>query len=80
MSKSRPGVCGTCGTAVVQPDVEGRRAGTWCVPPGTERSFELPASFGHMYGADGELMKVRCARCAHFDGHKPLRRADGWWM
>lgn len=57
MAKPRPGVCGTCGHAVVQPV---KRKPGWCEPPGV---WSLVA-YGHFFEADMVLKWVRCEDCA----------------
>ena len=63
MSKPRPGVCGLCGHAVVQPM---KKKPGWCEPPGVwgHSSWEDAVSYGHLFEADLKLKRVRCEGCA----------------
>lgn len=62
MGKPRPGVCGTCGHAVVQPM---KKKPGWCEPPhGAHRSWENMLDYGHFFEADLSLKRVRCEDCA----------------
>lgn len=60
--KPRPGVCGLCGIAVVQPK---KKRDGWCLPPDAPPGdIEIPSTYlwGHHY-FDGELTSVRCESC-----------------
>lgn len=63
MSGPRPGVCGLCGCAVLQPKDDPRPG--WNRPLGDMARWDYPApSYGHFHGSDGRLEKVRCMNCS----------------
>ena len=90
MADPKPGVCGRCGQAVVQPVKRDKHTG-WFKPfyglprPKQEGMFThdvyIPeVTHGHRYEND-KLVKVRCSPCAVLDGHHVPSAMDfgtGW--
>ena len=85
MAKPKPGVCGSCGTAVVQPFKQ--KTYGWCVPlaglpepenqtfhDGGDGDWHKP-SFGHLY-EDGKLKRVLCETCAQREQGRPRMRCS----
>lgn len=62
MSKLRPGVCGLCGRAVLQPRKD--PVPGWNLPMGDRPEWNCPP-YGRLHEADGRLERVRCKQCAH---------------
>lgn len=63
MRKPKPGICGICGVAPIQPETVIPDGRTWVS--------------GHLYDFDGNLMKVRCLEHAEeFDPRWMYNRLD----